>query len=117
MARTHSPGALARRARTRAANNATIYAGAGDGKLKKIQGVDLEWEEISETSLAGHVTSVSMTVEIAESHTAEVRTVRLPCISARVRKVSTLKCATGARDSQVNLIRQFSGGANVTRSK
>eukprot|EP01052_Picozoa_sp_SAG31_P007095 SAG31_NODE_334_length_17513_cov_10.799989_3_plen_641_part_00 len=35
-----------------------IYAGAGDGKLKKLHGEDLEWEEVAETSLAGKISSM-----------------------------------------------------------
>eukprot|EP01047_Picozoa_sp_COSAG01_P063310 COSAG01_NODE_8182_length_2887_cov_4.576399_1_plen_621_part_00 len=75
----------------------SLYAGSGDGKLKKLQGSDLEWEEIAETSLAGKVTSISAmpgenellvgtssgkmyrvrtvdmsTFEIADSHTGSV---------------------------------------------
>jgi len=75
----------------------SLYAGSGDGKLKKLQGSDLEWEEIAETSLAGKVTAISVmpdekellvgtsagkmyrvrtvdmsTFEIADSHTGSV---------------------------------------------
>ena len=44
----------------------SLYAGSGDGKLKKSQGSDLEWEEIAETSLAGKVMSVSLTPDESE---------------------------------------------------
>jgi len=74
----------------------SLYAGSGDGKLKKLQGSDLEWEEIAETSLAGKVMAITATgdekelvgtsagkmyrvrtvdmstFEIADSHTAPV---------------------------------------------
>ena len=43
-----------------------LYAGSGDGKLKKSQGSDLEWEEIAETSLAGKVMAVSLTPDESE---------------------------------------------------
>ena len=43
-----------------------VYAGAGDGKLKKIQGNDLEWEEIAETSLAGKISSMSVAPDESE---------------------------------------------------
>ena len=44
----------------------SLFAGSGDGKLKKSQGSDLEWEEIAETSLAGKVMAVSLTPDESE---------------------------------------------------
>ena len=43
-----------------------LYVGSGDGRIKKLEGYDTQWVQLTETQLAGKVTSLSITADQRE---------------------------------------------------